>query len=243
MQTISCTQILRGQKPVKKGSLAFTSIHHSRRLKTTALREISGLMLSASIITQYKLQMWFLTIFIPSLTHHCRQECQIFLLHLLDLLYSGLSSLMEAVLFSTCGTNVPLVATIQAEYNINAECSIISHSVEVTGFFPLTCGSPFPSLVSDMDCYNKIQIEFLLPAYRLDKSPESFLCWKKMRKWRRYKSEHWGICFFSRVCVTLTSPNMRFQCTFHSHALVFLCRDFQFGHMDGNDYINSLIMG
>lgn len=29
------------------------------------------------------------------------------------------------------------------------------------------------------------------------------------------------------------------------HAPDFLClpRDFQFGHMDGNDYINSLIMG
>lgn len=31
-------------------------------------------------------------------------------------------------------------------------------------------------------------------------------------------------------------------CT-HSNALSSLYRDFQFGHMDGNDYINSLIMG
>lgn len=34
-------------------------------------------------------------------------------------------------------------------------------------------------------------------------------------------------------------------CVLFSHAIDLSCisRDFQFGHMDGNDYINSLIMG
>lgn len=40
----------------------------------------------------------------------------------------------QPVLFSTHGTNVLDVAMIQYGYNIYVEASIISHSVEVTGF-------------------------------------------------------------------------------------------------------------
>lgn len=44
-----------------------------------------------------------------------------------------------------------------------------------------------------------------------------------------------GILFYSIVCC--------FSCHLIFFFVSCLLRDFQFGHMDGNDYINSLIMG
>lgn len=66
---------------------------------------------------------------------------------------------------------------------------------------------------------------------------------------------------FGKVCVPVCSSLLRHEkkkrkilfyssivCCFLCHLIFFVCvcclpRDFQFGHMDGNDYINSLIMG
>lgn len=58
---------------------------------------------------------------------------------------------------------------------------------------------------------------------------ESTETWKKKKKRK--------ILFYSSIV-----------CCFLCHLIFFVCvcclpRDFQFGHMDGNDYINSLIMG
>uniref|UniRef100_A0A667YVZ7 protein disulfide-isomerase n=1 Tax=Myripristis murdjan TaxID=586833 RepID=A0A667YVZ7_9TELE len=64
-----------------------------------------------------------------------------------------------------------------------------------------------------------------------------------------YDGEYWSVpsfldiplnddlCVYCTVCLFVTVSL--------THAIYLLCvrRDFQFGHMDGNDYINSLIMG
>uniref|UniRef100_A0AAQ6AHK9 protein disulfide-isomerase n=1 Tax=Amphiprion ocellaris TaxID=80972 RepID=A0AAQ6AHK9_AMPOC len=45
------------------------------------------------------------------------------------------------------------------------------------------------------------------------------------------------------VCIHFASFLIFLDALFHATDLSFISSDFQFGHMDGNDYINSLIMG
>lgn len=84
----------------------------------------------------------------------------------------------------------------------------------------------------------KVWVSYLCPIVQREYTVSQFVLGYTVR-WDVQKS----CSFFPRLCLCVCVFFWSTVSLSHASDLSHSSRDFQFGHMDGNDYINSLIMG